>query len=150
MAENKKRRPSKAKTAARRLVPVAVIVPVTAYGTMQAVSFVSNPRHLYNSAQKAAAAARAQAAKAAEEQYLAVVKAINRSASQLASLQAASSQDQAGLSTISNGITAIQNQKPAPAPATAGSSSGNTVRVPSVSIGSAPSATTTASMMAAG
>ncbi|MDA8102497.1 MAG: hypothetical protein M0Z34_05965 [Nitrospiraceae bacterium] len=150
MAEKKKRRPSKAKTAARRLVPVAVIVPGTAYGTMQAVSFVSSPSHLYNATQQAAAAAKIKAAKAAEEQYLAVAKALNRSASQLASLQAASSQDQAGLNTISSGITAIQNQKPAPAPAGAGSSSGNTVRVPSVPIGSAPSATTTASMLAAG
>ena len=150
MAENKKRRSSKAKTAARRLVPVAIIVPGTAYGTIQAVSFVSSPRHLYNAAQQAATAAKIKAAKAAEEQYLAVANAVNRSASELAALQAASSQDQAGLTSISNGITAIKNQKPAPAPVGAGASSGNTVRVPSVPIGNTPAATTTASMLAAG
>lgn len=150
MAETKKRRPSKARMAARRLAPVAIIVPGTAYVTMQAVSFVSSPSHLYNTAQRAANAAKLKAARAGEKEYLAVASALNHSASELASLQAASAQDQAGLSSISDGITAIKNQKPAPTPVSAGASSGNTVRVPSVPIGNTPAATTTASMLAAG
>lgn len=159
-----KRRPSKARNTARRLVPIAIIAPGAALGTYSAVSFVSSPRHLYNSAQLAASAAQARRVRAAEQSYAQVVNAINRSAALLANLQSKSSSDQASLGAIQSGISSIAATKPptptggaSATPYRSGTSGGGSTPsaspiapIAQVPISQAPAATTRASMLAAG
>ncbi len=160
-----KRRSSKARNTARRIVPFAMIAPGAAVGTYVAVSFVSSPNHLYNSSQLAAAAARVRAARAAEQSYLQVVNSLNESASQLAELAAKSASDQSGIGPIQSGISSIAASKPPTATSTRSSyglgqpsaSSGAKVAsgapivpIAQVPLSQPPSATTSASMLAAG
>lgn len=159
-----KRRPSKARNTARRLVPIAIIAPGAALGTYSAVSFVSSPRHLYNAAQVAASVAQQRRAQAAENSYLQVVNAINRSAALLANLQSKSSSDEAGLGAIQSGISSIAATKPptqagggSPAPYRPGTSSAGAAPsatpiapIAQVPLSQPPAATTRASMLAAG
>ena len=164
-----KKRSSKARNTARRILPVVLITPATALGTYFSVSFVASPRHIYNAAQLAAAASRLRATEEAHRAYQNLLNNINKTALELSALSNQDTKSNQTLISITNEIASIKNTK-APTGgylakvAGAGSSTGaapaagqklNSGATPAAPIITVPiqqpaAATTSASVLAAG
>ena len=104
-----KKRSSKARNTARRIIPVVLITPATALGTYFSVSFVASPRHLYNAAQLEAASSRLRANDEAHRSYQNLLNNINKTALELSALSTQGSNSNQKLISISNEIESIKN-----------------------------------------
>ncbi|MDA8196066.1 MAG: hypothetical protein M0019_02465 [Actinomycetota bacterium] len=105
----KKKRINKAKTTARRVAPIAVLVPGIGILTSYTVKYVSTPNHLYPLLQSADAKAKAKQEYQTARQIDQVAQSINKSATLLAALSSQSAANQSSVNSIDNGINKIRN-----------------------------------------
>lgn len=105
----RKKKISKLKTSARRIAPVAILVPSVGALTNYAVTYVSAPSHLYPLLQTADAKAKAKQNLQTSKEINQLAQSINKSAEQLASISSQAQSNQNTINSISNGINGIKN-----------------------------------------
>ncbi|KJF18326.1 MULTISPECIES: hypothetical protein [Acidithrix] len=105
----RKKRNTKIKNTARRVVPFMIIAPASVIGAHVGVDFVSTPTHLYPLNLSASAKAAAAAAQKATASINQVAQEVNKTANALAGVANQSAGNQSAIGAIQNGITQIQN-----------------------------------------
>lgn len=154
---------SKLKNTLRRIIPLAVIAPFAAWGTIGAVDYVSSPLNLYPTTKSASSKALVIKENQVNRALAQVTTQLNSTSKQLAQIANNSASGEQSLSQINNAISSIKNTpvpqlgasaNPVPISPSSGASSGvksSATSPPSqiiqIPVQNAPAATTRASQL---